>query len=53
MEINEKTVDCKWCGTPTLMLGTKMCDRCWELQTRIESNLDLAKRMIEELSLES
>jgi len=30
-----KTVPCKWCDTPTPMLGTKECDGCWELRTRL------------------
>jgi hypothetical protein len=30
-----KTVPCKYCEEPTEMLGTKQCDNCWEVATRI------------------
>lgn len=40
------TVRCKWCAMPTLMTGTKMCDRCWELSVRVRNNLLLAERMV-------
>jgi len=42
----EETVPCTWCGKPTTMLGTKLCDRCWELETRIHHDPKLAKRML-------
>lgn len=29
------TTPCKYCTTPTAMLGTRMCHRCWELRTRL------------------
>jgi hypothetical protein len=28
------------------MLGTKRCDRCWELETRIESDPALARKIL-------
>ena len=28
------------------MLGTKLCDRCWELEGRILRDLELAKKII-------
>lgn len=28
-------VPCTFCEQPTLMLGTKMCDNCWELRSRL------------------
>jgi hypothetical protein len=31
-----KTVPCKWCTTPTPMLGTRECDHCHELYRRLE-----------------
>lgn len=49
-EITRKTVPCKWCGASTQMLGTEMCDRCWELEHRIEMDLELAKKMVSSLS---
>lgn len=45
------TIPCKWCGKPTTYLGTKMCNRCYELSDRIERDPELAKRMIKELGL--
>lgn len=42
----EEPVDCTICGNKTIMTGTKLCDRCWELKSRIEMNLDLAKEII-------
>lgn len=42
----EPTIACKWCGKPTTMLGTKMCDGCWELERRATANPDLTKRML-------
>lgn len=39
-------IQCKWCGKPTKMKGTKMCDGCWELDHRIRGGLPLAERII-------
>jgi hypothetical protein len=44
-----KTIPCRICGKPTKMLGTMLCDRCWELETRIEMDLDIAKKIIAEI----
>jgi hypothetical protein len=41
-----KTVPCKWCGTPTPMTGTRLCNRCWELDSRIGLDLDLAEKIV-------
>lgn len=41
-----ETVPCKWCHTPTLMVGTGECDACWELRTRIEHKYGIASKMI-------
>lgn len=30
-------VPCGLCGTPTPMTGTKRCDSCWEIETRISN----------------
>lgn len=45
----EETVSCTLCGTPTRMLGTKRCDRCWELETRIQRDPALARKILEQL----
>jgi len=44
--VKPETVPCKFCGDQTLMLGTKLCDRCWELRTRISRDIDLAKKIM-------
>lgn len=45
----QETTACKYCGKPTLMLGTKLCDGCWELESRIEANPELARKIMEKL----
>ena len=42
----EETVACGLCSTPTTKLGTKRCDRCWELETRIKADPTLAARIL-------
>ena len=46
---DRETVACSICGTPTPMLGTKLCDRCWELKTRIEADPELAQKILDSL----
>ena len=43
----DELVSCRLCFEPTISKGTKLCDSCWELETRISSNLSLAKKIIE------
>lgn len=43
------TVPCELCGTPTQMLGTKRCNGCWELETRIRRDPGLARQILESL----
>lgn len=43
---NNTTVACRLCGTATLMLGTKLCDRCYELETRIQRDPELALKIL-------
>ena len=45
----QKTVPCRICSTLTPMLGTKLCDRCWELDYRIESDVELAIKILNNL----
>jgi hypothetical protein len=40
------SVPCGLCGTPTLMTGTKRCDACWELESRIQGNPTLAAKIL-------
>ena len=51
-ENEERTIPCELCGSPTRMLGTKRCDRCWELETRTKMDLELAKKIIEMIEKE-
>lgn len=49
----DATVPCKWCGTPTRMKGTKMCDGCWELDSRIRAEPALARRILNDVNAET
>ena len=39
-------VPCKWCEKPTPMTGTRMCERCFELDNRIADKPALAARIL-------
>lgn len=43
------TVPCRLCDKPTIMTGTKLCDRCWELESRIYHNPELAQKILTNL----
>lgn len=45
-------IECEICGKYTPMLGTKLCDRCWELKTRITRDLRLAEKIISSIKEE-
>lgn len=46
-------VPCKWCGAPTAMIESEMCDRCWELDRRITNETrPIVLRMLAELDEE-
>lgn len=47
------TVPCELCTRQTPMLGTKLCDRCWELKTRITGNLELARKILATIDAEN
>ena len=34
----QQTCPCDLCADPTINLGTKRCNRCWELERRIEND---------------
>ena len=41
---------CKLCGAvPTFMFGTKLCDRCWELERRVENDIELTIKILNNL----
>ncbi len=46
--MEEKTTPCRLCGMPTEMLSTKLCDPCWELESRIQKSPDIARKILKE-----
>lgn len=46
---NRPNVPCGLCGTPTPMTGTKRCDRCWELESRIYGDPVLAQKILDDM----
>lgn len=48
-----KVIPCLLCGEPTPMLGTRLCDGCWELDRRIQSTPDIARSILANLGGES
>lgn len=39
-------VKCDLCGAPTSFKGTRRCNRCWELETRIQRDPELARKIL-------
>lgn len=37
--MSEPTVPCDVCGTPTTFLGTRRCNNCWEVESRLAQYL--------------
>jgi len=52
-EHRDMHVPCRICGQPTLSHGTKLCDGCWELETRIKSQPDLARKILDSIDKET
>ena len=44
------TVPCRFCGVATHMLGTSLCDRCWELSRRMQDDPELAAKILAEIN---
>lgn len=42
----EEVIPCIICNQGTTMTGTEQCDRCYELDSRIRDNLDIAERLV-------
>lgn len=38
-DVTRECIPCRICGNPTLMLGTKLCNGCWEVKSRLQSFL--------------
>lgn len=51
--LGQDVIRCELCFNWTSMLGTKRCDRCYELETRIKGDLKLAKKIIRSIEYES
>lgn len=43
---DSETVPCELCGRPTRMQGTKRCDGCWELETRIRGDVSMTLKIL-------
>lgn len=43
------TVCCRLCRALTPSTGTKLCDRCWELERRVKADPDLAWKILRRL----
>lgn len=39
----EAEVPCRFCGTPTSMLATRLCNNCWEVEHRLDQFLESEK----------
>lgn len=48
-EIGTGTIPCARCNIPTRMLGTRRCDRCYELERRIQAQPGLAQIILNEI----
>lgn len=44
--MERETVPCRICSNDTPSLRTKLCDRCWELETRIQADPLIALKII-------
>ncbi len=47
IKFDKETVPCELCGRDTRMLGTKRCDGCWELETRIRGDISMTLKILE------
>lgn len=48
-QIQDETVACTLCGKQTRMLGTQLCDPCWELEKRVRHSPELARKILDEM----
>lgn len=46
----KETCPCELCGRDTRMTGTRRCDGCWELETRIHADPELARRILDDMA---
>jgi len=50
--MEDDQVPCGLCGDATRMKGTERCDRCYELETRIQDNPTLARLILERMEVD-
>jgi hypothetical protein len=46
MPIEQETVPCETCGDPTTYTGTKRCNNCYEVESRLDSYLQNPKALL-------
>lgn len=46
----EEIIECTLCGGRTTMKGTRRCDSCYELESRIQRNPDLARKILAQIT---
>ena len=52
LPIIEGTVPCKFCARQTRSMGTKVCDACWELETRLQrEDPTVVRRILKSLNM--
>jgi hypothetical protein len=52
-DLLEKTTLCEICHELTACTYTKRCTRCWELETRIKYDFQLARQILERIEKEN
>jgi hypothetical protein len=48
-QFGQELVDCRLCTGKTPMRGTRLCDRCWELDSRVRADPEIAMYILTEL----
>ena len=51
-QTKEEEIPCRICKESTRMLGTKLCDGCWELETRIHCDPEIAVKILNRLKVD-
>jgi hypothetical protein len=47
--VKTKPVPCGLCDKPTEMAGTRRCNRCWELEKRIQADPGIARKILDDI----
>ncbi len=45
---HNEIMSCELCGNPTTT-KTRRCDRCWELETRIQRDVELSRKILAQI----